>query len=175
MSENILHPIFSGIVSRATCIARMSCFALCSILVGVLTSVLDLMPRSRSFQDATMTYRQVVEDVLKDTSNASADFFLTLQISFNQQANHPISRDRLGFYQTACQYAWVQLLPTYMSDLPPLALVSRRKIQLLWKPIEYTQQYPIIASMHWEVLRPEYMKADFICYNLPECTQYITD
>ena len=43
-------------------------------LVGV-TSVLDLMPRSRSFQDATMTYRQVVEDVLKDTSNASADFF----------------------------------------------------------------------------------------------------
>ena len=79
--------------------------------------MLDLMPRSRSFQDTTMTYRQVVEDVLSDTPNASADFSEVA----NQTINKPIIQYQetdWDFIKRLASMLGVQLLPTYMSDLP---------------------------------------------------------
>ena len=89
-SENTLHPIFSGVVYSCNIHRENELFFAVLHLTGV-TSVLDLMPRSRSFQDITMTYRQVVEDVLKDAPNASADF--------SEVANQPIGTA----YQTIVQ------------------------------------------------------------------------
>ncbi|MDE6280881.1 MAG: hypothetical protein K2M15_03665 [Oscillospiraceae bacterium] len=48
------------------------------------TAQLDIEPKSRSFQNVDMSYRQVVEDVLSYTPNASANF--------NAIADQPIKK-----------------------------------------------------------------------------------
>lgn len=163
-SENTLHPIFSGVVYSCNIHRENELFFAVLHLTGV-TSVLDLMPRSRSFQDITMTYRQVVEDVLKDTPNASADF--------SEVANQPIGKPIIQYQETdwvfikrLASMLGVQLLPTYMSDLPHFSFGVTAQDTNILKANEYT-----VALDDWfyELGGSEagVYKADFICYNVP--------
>lgn len=163
-SENTLHPIFSGVVYLCNIHRENELFFAVLHLTGV-TSVLDLMPRSRSFQDITMTYRQVVEDVLKDTPNASADF--------SEVANQPIGKPIIQYQETdwvfikrLASMLGVQLLPTYMSDLPHFSFGVTAQDTNILKANEYTVA---LDDRFYELGSAEagVYKADFICYNVP--------
>lgn len=163
-SENTLHPIFSGVVYSCNIHRENELFFAVLHLTGV-TSVLDLMPRSRSFQDITMTYRQVVEDVLKDTPNASADF--------SEVANQPIGKPIIQYQETdwvfikrLASMLGVQLLPTYMSDLPHFSFGVTTQDTNILKANEYTVA---LDDRFYELGGSEagVYKADFICYNVP--------
>ena len=60
------------------------------------TAMLDVIPRSRSFQDISMTYKQVVEDILNDTPNASA--------AFAEIANQPIGKPLIQYKETDWEF-----------------------------------------------------------------------
>lgn len=163
-SENTLHPIFSGVVYSCNIHRENELFFAVLHLSGV-TSVLDLMPRSRSFQDITMTYRQVVEDVLKDTPNASADF--------SEVANQPIGKPIIQYQETdwvfikrLASMLGVQLLPTYMSDLPHFSFGVTAQDTNILEANEYTVA---LDNRFYELGSSEagVYKADFICYSVP--------
>ena len=167
-SENTLHPIFSGVIYSCNIHRENELFFAVLHLTGV-TSVLDLMPRSRSFQDITMTYRQVIEDVLKDTPNASADF--------SEVANQPIGKPIIQYQETDWVFIkrlgsmlGVQLLPTYMSDLPHFSFGVTAQDTNILEANEYTVA---LDDRFYELGSSEagVYKADFICYNV-QSVQY---
>lgn len=164
ISENTLHPIFSGVVRSCNIHRENELFFAVLHLVGV-TLVLDLTPRSRSFQDITMTYRQVVEDVLKDTPNAPADF--------SEVANQPIGKPIIQYQETdwvfikrLASMLGVQLLPTYMSDLPHFSFGVTAQDTNIIETNEYTVA---LDNRFYELGSSEAgkYKADFICYSVP--------
>ena len=167
-SENTLHRIFSGIVRSCNIHRENNLFLAVFYLTGV-TFVLDLMPRSRSFQDTTMTYRQVVEDVLSDTPNASADFSEVA----NQTINKPIIQYQetdWDFIKRLASMLGVQLLPTYMSDLPHFSFGVTGQDAGIMEADEYTITFD---NRFYELGSSEagVYKADFICYRVPS-TQF---
>jgi len=72
-SSNSLKPTFCGTACSFSVNRVGNVFLGETEVVGA-TILLDAEPRSRSFQNIDMTYRQVIEEILKDTPNASADF-----------------------------------------------------------------------------------------------------
>lgn len=72
-SSNSLKPTFYGTACSFNVNRAGNVFLGETEIVGA-TALLDAKPRSRSFQNIDITYRQVIEEILKDTPNASADF-----------------------------------------------------------------------------------------------------
>ena len=66
-------PTFRGTADKFQVIRSGEVFLAKGQIIGA-TAELDITLKSRSFQNVDMTYRQVVEEILRDTPNAFADF-----------------------------------------------------------------------------------------------------
>lgn len=109
-----------------------------------------------------MTYRQVVEDVLRDTPHASADFA--------EIANQPINKTIIRYQETDWDFIkrlasmlGVQLLPTYTSDQPHFSFGVTSQNTSIVEADEYTIT---LDNRFYELGSSEagVYKADFICY-----------
>ena len=98
-----LSPIFYGTTETSYAERNGEVFAVVLNLTNA-TAQLDIEPKSRSFQNVDMSYRQVVENVLGYTPNASADF--------NSIADQPIQKTIIQYEET--DWAFIKRLASML-------------------------------------------------------------
>lgn len=159
-----LHPAFWGTADLFKVNRTGEVFLAKTHVVGA-TALLDVELKSRSFQDVTMTYRQVVETVLRDTPNASADFA--------DIANQPIQKPLIQYEET--DWAFIkrlasmlrtQLIPDCTTPYPRFSFgyVSQTIGQLV------SDEYSVIQDPRFYALgstETGLYKPDFLCYVVP--------
>ena len=129
------------------------------------TAMLDVVPRSRSFQNVSMTYKQVVEDILRDTPNASA--------AFAEIANQPIKKTLIQYKET--DWAFIkrlasmlgtQLIPDCTTPFPYFSFGQVPKVLGTLDDDEYTiisdNRFYAMGSSEAGLYKP-----DFMCYSVP--------
>lgn len=167
--SNKLHPIFSGTV-ETSCVGRIGDVYVANMnLIGA-TSQLDIEPKSRSFQNVDMSYRQVVEDVLSYTPNASADF--------NAIADQPIKKTLIQYEET--DWAFIKRLASMlgislMADVTtPFPRFSFGQTDLAQADLS-ANEYTILMDQRFYNLgstEAGQYKPDFLCYMVPSLQYY---
>lgn len=167
--SNKLHPIFSG-TAETSCVGRIGDVYVANMnLIGA-TSQLDIEPKSRSFQNVDMSYRQVVEDVLSYTPNASADF--------NAIADQPIKKTLIQYEET--DWAFIKRLASMlgvslMADVTtPFPRFSFGQTDLAQADLS-ANEYTILMDQRFYNLgstEAGQYKPDFLCYMVPSLQYY---
>lgn len=93
--ESKPEPIFCG-VSSAFQVKRSGEVFIAKLTVATGTTLLDIVKKSRSFQDVSMTYQQLVYTVLSDTPKAAA--------TFDKIANTPIGKPIIQYQETDWEF-----------------------------------------------------------------------
>lgn len=164
-----LHPAFFGTADLFKVNRTGEVFFAKTHIVGA-TALLDVELKSRSFQDVNMTYRQVVETVLCDTPNASADFA--------DIANQPIQKPLIQYEET--DWAFIkrlasmlgtQLIPDCTTPYP------RFSFGYVSQPIGdlAADEYAVIQDSRFYALgstEAGLYKPDFLCYMVPSLQYY---
>lgn len=159
-----LHPAFFGTADLFKVDRTGEVFFAKTHVVGA-TAQLDVELKSRSFQDVTMTYRQVVETVLRDTPNASAEFA--------DIADQPIQKPLIQYEET--DWAFIkrlasmlrtQLIPDCTTPYPRFSFgyVSQTIGELA------SDEYAVIQDPRFYALgstESGLYKPDFLCYVVP--------
>lgn len=134
------------------------------------TAMLDVIPRSRSFQDISMTYKQVVEDILNDTPNASA--------AFAEIANQPIGKPLIQYKETDWEFIKrlasmlnTQLIPDCTTPFP---YFSFGQVPQMAETLSADEYMVISDSRFYEMGSSEVglYKPDFLCYSVPSTQFY---
>ena len=129
------------------------------------TAQLDVELKSRSFQDVTMTYRQVVETVLHDTPNASADFADIADQSIQKPLIQYEETD-WAFIKRLASMLRTQLIPDCTTPYPRFSFgyVSQTIGELA------SDEYAVIQDPRFYALgstESGLYKPDFLCYVVP--------
>lgn len=129
------------------------------------TAQLDVELKSRSFQDVTMTYRQVVETVLRDTPNASADFADIADQSIQKPLIQYEETD-WAFIKRLASMLRTQLIPDCTTPYPRFSFgyVSQTIGELA------SDEYAVIQDPRFYALgstESGLYKPDFLCYVVP--------
>jgi len=134
------------------------------------TAMLDVIPRSRSFQDISMTYKQVVEDILNDTPNASA--------AFAEIANQPIGKPLIQYKETDWEFIkrlasmlGTQLIPDCTTPFP---YFSFGQVPQMAETLSADEYMVVSDSRFYEMGSSEVglYKPDFLCYSVPSTQFY---
>lgn len=138
-------------------------------IVGA-TALLDAEPRSRSFQNIDMTYRQVVEEILKDTPNASADF----STSADQAIQKPLiqyEETDWTFIKRLASMLGTQLIPDCTTPFPFFYFGQVPHGQGTLCADEYSH---LLDKRFYELGSSEcgLYKPDFMCYTARDVQYY---
>ena len=159
-----LHPAFFGTADLFKVNRTGEVFFAKTHVVGA-TAQLDVELKSRSFQDVTMTYRQVVETVLHDTPNASADFADIADQSIQKPLIQYEETD-WAFIKRLASMLRTQLIPDCTTPYPRFSFgyVSQTIGELA------SDEYAVIQDPRFYALgstESGLYKPDFLCYVVP--------
>lgn len=157
-------PTFRGTADKFQVIRSGEVFLAKGQIIGA-TAELDITLKSRSFQNVDMTYRQVVEEILRDTPNAFADF--------SDVADQAIGKPLIQYEET--DWAFIkrlasmlgtQLIPDATTPFPRFSFgpVSKSSKELtadehtLTMDERFYELGSSLAGMY---------KPDFFCYLVP--------
>ena len=163
-----LCPIFYGSAKSINVHQEGSMFYTELSLQGM-TAELDTMPKSRSFQNVDMTYQQVVEEVLLDTPNATAQF--------SDVAKQAIGRPLIQYEETDWDFikrlasmVGTQLLPDCTAPVPRFSFGvvphSQKNVVLDKYTILLDKRFYEMGNSAAGLYKP-----DFLCYLMSD-TQY---
>ena len=167
--SNKLHPIFFG-TADTSCVGRIGDVYVANINLISATSQLDIEPKSRSFQNADMSYRQVVENVLSYTPNASADF--------DAIADQPIKKTLIQYEETDWAFIkrlasmlGVSLMADVTTPFPRFSFGQTGQSQAELSANEFSilmdQRFYSLGSSETGQYKP-----DFLCYRVPSLQYY---
>ena len=162
--EGKLQPAFFGTADLFKVNRTGEVFFAKTHVVGA-TAQLDVELKSRSFQDVTMTYRQVVETVLHDTPNASADFADIADQSIQKPLIQYEETD-WAFIKRLASMLRTQLIPDCTTPYPRFSFgyVSQTIGELA------SDEYAVIQDPRFYALgstESGLYKPDFLCYVVP--------
>ena len=157
-------PTFRGTADKFQVMRRGEVFLAKGKIIGA-TAELDITLKSRSFQNVDMTYRQVVEEILCDTPNASADF--------SDIADQTIGKPLIQYEET--DWAFIkrlasmlgtQLIPDTTTPFPRFSFgqISKSSKELA------ADEYALIMDERFYELGSSLAgvyKPDFFCYLVP--------
>lgn len=163
-APNEMLPVFYGIARNLTTCRADDVFRVTIRITGA-TVLLDREPKSRSFQDINMTYRQVVQNVLKDTPDASARF----SAAADQAIGKPIVQYRetdWEFIKRIASMVGTQLIPDCTSPNPQFCFGAVGQAAATLTADEYTV---MIDKLFYKLGGHEagVRKPDFLCYRVP--------
>lgn len=156
-------PVFCGTVSKID-IEKNYAFYNVEVTVSSATALLDITPKSRSFQNVEMTFREVVNSVLVDTKDAWA--------RFAKVANEPIKKPIIQYQETDWQFIMrlasmlgLQLFPDCTTPFPTFSF-----------GYEVGDSAQLISNSYSVLLDQRYFeqggsekshyKPDFLCYSV---------
>ena len=164
-----LHPIFFG-TADTSCVGRIGDVYVANMNLISATSQLDIEPKSRSFQNVDMSYRQVVENVLSYTPNASADF--------DAIADQPIKKTLIQYEETDWAFIkrlasmlGVSLMADVTTPFPRFSFGQTGQSQAELSANEFSilmdQRFYSLGSSEAGQYKP-----DFLCYRVPSLQYY---
>lgn len=157
-------PTFRGTANKFQAIRSGEAFLAEGQIIGA-TAELDITLKSRSFQNVDMTYRQVVEEILRDTPNASADF--------SDVADQAIGKPLIQYEETDWKFIkrlasmlGTQLIPDTTTPFPRFSFgqVSKSSKELV------ADEYALAMDERFYELGSSLAgmyKPDFFCYLVP--------
>ena len=163
-----LCPIFYG-SAKSINVRREGSVFYAELSLQGMTAELDTIPKSRSFQNVDMTYQQVVEEVLLDTPNATAQF--------SDVAKQAIGRPLIQYEETDWDFikrlasmVGTQLLPDCTAPVPRFSFGvvphSQKNVVLDKYTILLDKRFYEMGSSAAGLYKP-----DFLCYLMSD-TQY---
>lgn len=155
--------VFCGMVSKID-IEKKNAFYNVELTVSSATALLDITPKSRSFQNIEMTFQEVVNSVLVDTKDAWA--------RFAKVANQPIKKPIIQYQETDWQFIMrlasmlgQQVFPDCTTPFPAFSFGQ-----------EVRDSVPLISNSYSVLLDQRYFeqggseqslyKPDFLCYSV---------
>lgn len=157
-------PTFRGTADKFQVIRSGEVFLAEGQIIGA-TAELDITLKSRSFQNVDMTYRQVVEEILRDTPNAFADF--------SDVADQAIGKPLIQYEET--DWAFIkrlasmlgtQLIPDTTTPFPRFSFgqVSKSSRELTADELTLImdERFYALGSSLAGMYKP-----DFFCYLVP--------
>lgn len=157
-------PTFRGTANKFQAIRSGEVFLAEGQIIGA-TAVLDITLKSRSFQNVDMTYQQVVEEILRDTPNASADF--------SDVADQAIGKPLIQYEETdwvfikrLASMLGTQLIPDTTTPFPRFSFGQVSKSSRALTADEYAltmdERFYELGSSLTGMYKP-----DFFCYLVP--------
>lgn len=157
-------PTFRGTADKFQVIRSGEVFFAEGQIIGA-TAALDITLKSRSFQNVDMTYRQVVEEILCDIPNASADF----SDAADQAIGKPLiqyEETDWAFIKRLASMVGTQLIPDCTTPFPRFSFGQVPKSS---KELTADEYMLIMDKRFYEQgssLTGMY-KPDFFCYLVP--------